>query len=102
MKKQLIIFLTFSTMIGFSQNSINFVDPNATWNVASTYPNANPENPDFVETTTTVYGFIGDTLIGSELWLKFYSTLDSNFMNDFTYLGNFREENGFVFFMDTF
>ncbi|PID94750.1 MAG: hypothetical protein CSA95_02320 [Bacteroidetes bacterium] len=101
MKKLLIIFLTISTMIGFSQNSINFVDPNATWNVASTYPNANPENPDFVETTTTVFGFIGDTLIGSESWLKFYSTPDSNFMNNFTYLGNFRGENGFVFFMDT-
>ncbi len=93
--------LTISTIVGFSQNSINFVDPNATWNVAGTFVNANPQNPNFVETTTTVYGFIGDTLIGSDSWLKFYSTPDSNFMDDFTYLGNFREENGFVFFMDT-
>ncbi|MFW5751965.1 MAG: T9SS type A sorting domain-containing protein [bacterium] len=101
MKILLIIILTISTIVGFSQNSINFVDPNATWSVASTYVNANPQNPNFVETTTTVYGFIGDTLIGSDSWLKFYSTRDSNFMDDFTYLGNFREENGFIFFMDT-
>ncbi len=90
-----------STMIGFSQTPINFVDPDATWNVARTFPNPNPQNPDFAETTTKVFGFIGDTLIGSETWLKFFSTPDSNFMSDFTYLGNLREENGYVYFMDT-
>lgn len=88
-------------MIGSSQTSINFVDPDATWNVARTFPNANPQNPNFVETTTKVFGFIGDTLIGSETWLKFFSTPDSNFMTDFTYLGNLKEENGYVYFMDT-
>ena len=101
MKKLLTIILTISTIIGFSQNPITFVDPNATWNVARTFPNANPQNPNFVETTTKVYGFIGDTLIGSETWEKFYSTPDSNFLSNFTYLGNLREENGTVIFMDT-
>jgi hypothetical protein len=39
----------------FSQ--INHFDhPEAQWNVAKTYPAANPQNPTFVTTTTTVYG----------------------------------------------
>ena len=101
MKNLLTLILVLSTMVCFSQNSINFVDPDATWNVARTFPNANPQNPGFVETTTKVYGFIGDTLISNETWLKFYSTPDSNFMSDFTFLGNLKEENGIVLFLDT-
>lgn len=95
------LIFVISTMIGVSQTQINFVDPDAVWNVARTYPNANPQNPDFVETTTKVFGFIGDTIIGSETWLKFFSTADSNFVSGFTYLGNLGEENGYVYFMDT-
>lgn len=88
-------------MLCFSQNPINFADPYATWNVAKTFPNANPQNPGFVETTTKVHGFMGDTVIASETWLKFYATSDSNFMEGFNYLGSLREENGLVLFMDT-
>lgn len=101
MKKLFTLLLIILTSIGFAQNSITFDDPDASWNVASTYPNANPQNPNFVETTTKVYGFMGDTLIGSELWTKIYFTPDSNFISDFTYLGNIKEDNGFVIFMDT-
>jgi len=101
MKKFSAIIFVLSTMIGTSQTSITFTDPNSTWNVASTYPNPNPQNPDFAETTTMVYGFAGDTLMGGEIWFHISSTPDSNFITDFTYLGNLREENGFVFFIDT-
>ncbi len=101
MKKLTIAILVISTLVGYSQKITSFVNPEAHWNVASTYPNPNPQNPDFVETTTKVYGFIGDTIIAGETWTKFYATPDSNFLSNFTYLGNLREENGVVFFMDT-
>ena len=101
MKTQFTLILIISTIFGYSQNTINFVDPDVRWNVARTFPNANPQNPGFVETTTKVYGFIGDTIIANETWLKFYSTPDSNFVSDFTYLGNLRSENGIVLFIDT-
>ena len=76
MKKLFTLFLIISTHFVFGQTTISFVDPNASWNVARTYPNANPQNPNFVETTTKVYGYIGDTLIGNDLWSKIHFTPD--------------------------
>ncbi len=99
MKKIFVLILVIATMVTYSQSSI--VNPNANWSVAKTYPNGDIQNPNFIETTTLVYGFIGDTLIGDETWGKLYSTPDSNFVSYFTYLGNLKEENGIVLFMDT-
>lgn len=83
------------------QDSIHFVDSTATWNVAKTYPHGDIQHPFFVETLTKVYGFDGDTLFENKLWNKIYSTSDSDFFSNKTYLGNLREENGLVIFIDT-
>lgn len=92
------IFLIAST-IAFSQNNITFFEANARWYVARTYINPTPEHPGFVETKTSLYGFLGDTLISDKPWLKIYKTSDSTFSNT-EYLGAIREENGKVYYID--
>jgi len=93
------MFLIPSILLGQAIN--HFDDIDSKWNVAKTYPAANQQNPDFVATTTTVYGFQGDTLIDNELWFKFYSTSDSMFQSDLLYHGLLRVENNKVFYLDT-
>jgi hypothetical protein len=100
--KTLIIFaILLLPSVVWGQITNHFVNLDSKWYVAKTYPNANQENPDFVQTTTTVFGFQGDTIINSEQWLKLYSTNDSLFQNDLLYLGSLREENNKVFYLDT-
>ena len=73
--KILLTILTFPMLL-FGQVTSHFNNLDSKWNVAKTYQNANMQNPNFVATTTTVYGFQGDTLINSDLWFKLYSTSD--------------------------
>ncbi|MBL0074025.1 MAG: T9SS type A sorting domain-containing protein [Bacteroidetes bacterium] len=54
-----------------------------------------------METTTTIYGFQGDTLINSDLWFKLFSTNDSLFQNNLTFKGLSRTDNNIVLFLDT-
>lgn len=100
MKKLITLLLIVLTHFVFGQTIINFVDPEATWNVAKTFPNGNPENPYFIETTTKIYGYQGDTLINNELWLKMYVTQDSNFLTNLIFVGIIKENNGIVVFSD--
>lgn len=79
----------------------HFDNPDSKWYVAKTYPGGNQEDPYFVATTTTVYGFKGDTIINSEKWLKIYSTPDPLFQNNLKYRGLIRTEDNKVFYMDT-
>lgn len=95
-----ILFLIFPATF-FGQSSNYFVNPNATWNVAKTFPDANMQNPMFASTVTKVYGFDGDTLIGGQLWNRTFFTSDPDFLSNKTYLGNVRQGNGVVLFMDT-
>lgn len=79
----------------------HFDNLDSKWNVAKTYVAANQQNPNFVATTTTVYGFQGDTLINNEQWFKLYSTSDSSFKSNLVYRGLLREENNKVFYIDS-
>jgi len=99
--KKLLILLMIISIKCFGQSSIHFVDSTATWNVAKSYPHADIQHPSFVETVTKVYGFDGDTLINGNLYNKIHYTSDSNFFLNKTFLGNLREENGFVIFIDS-
>jgi len=98
--KILLTVLTFPMFL-FGQVTSHFNNLDSKWNVAKTYPNANMQNPSFVATTTTVYGFQGDTLINSDLWFKLYSTSDSLFQNNLTFRGLTRTDNNRVLFLDT-
>lgn len=100
--KTLIIFsILLLPSILWGQVINHFDNIDSKWNVAKTYPAANQQNPNFVATTTTVYGFHGDTLINNEQWLKLYSTRDSTFQNDLLYRGLLRAENSKVLYLDT-
>jgi len=101
MKKLLPLLLLTVSIMTLGQNPISFDNSNATWTVAKTYPHANPQNPNFIETSTKLFGYNGDTLIGSEQWLKMYKSPDSNFNSNLSYLGNIRETNGVVVYLDT-
>ena len=91
MKNLLSLILVLFAMLSYSQSKTILVDAKASWNVAHSYPNSNSENPNFIETKTKVYGFIGDTLIDSQTWLKLYDSPDSTFSSKLTYLGNLKE-----------
>lgn len=101
MKKLIFIFFVVSAN-SFGQKAINFIDTNATWNVARTYPHGNIQNPNFVETITKTYGFRGDTVIGTEVWRKFYMTRDTFIIqsSNLTKAGFLCEKNRVILFRD--
>ncbi|MDO9512101.1 MAG: T9SS type A sorting domain-containing protein [Bacteroidales bacterium] len=101
MKTTIILSILLLPSILWGQVINHFDHVDSKWNVATTYPAGNPQNPNFVATTTTVFGFQGDTLINSEQWFKLYSTNDSLFQNNLLYRGLLREENNQVFYIDT-
>jgi len=96
----LLTILTFPIFV-FGQVTNHFDNLDTKWNVAMTYPNGNIQNPNFVATTTTVYGFQAGTLLNSNLWFKLYSTSDSLFQNNLTFKGFTRTDNNRVLFLDT-
>lgn len=97
--------LLFSILIMnglISAQTINhFENPDSRWFVAGTYPNGNDQNPNFVETSTIVYGFQGDTLIDNQEWFKLYSSMDSSFQDLLIYHGLIRTDANRVFYLDT-
>lgn len=101
MKTTILLSILLLPTILLGQVINHFDNLDSKWNVAKTYPAANQQNPNFVATTTTVYGFQGDTLINSELWFKLYSTSDSLFQSNLLYHGLLREENNKVYYLDT-
>lgn len=101
MKTTILLSILLLPSILWGQIINHFDNVDSKWNVAKTYPAANQQNPNFVATTTTVYGFQGDTLINSEQWFKLYSTSDSLFQGNLSYRGLLREENNKVFYRDT-
>ncbi|HAH58271.1 MAG TPA: hypothetical protein DCL86_09000 [Bacteroidales bacterium] len=101
MKTTIILSMLLLPSMLWGQVINHFDNLDSKWNVAKTYPSANQQNPNFAATTTTVFGFQGDTIINDELWFKLYSTNDSLFHNDLLYRGLLREENNKVFYLDT-
>ena len=100
--KTIFIFLVFllpTLLWGQITNHFNHLD--SKWNVSKTYPAANLQNPNFVATTTTVFGYQGDTLIDNEQWFKLYSTNDSLFQNNLIYQGFTRAENNTILYLNT-
>ncbi len=103
MKKLIIILLFVSVKYSYSQTTIGFYNTNSTWNIAYTYPQGSLQYPDFVSTVTNIFGFAGDTLIGTKLWNKMYLSGDSDFLKSSNpkKIGYIRVENKMVFYIDT-
>lgn len=101
MKQTLVLFCIVCPSFLFAQTVNHFENENSRWFVADTYPNANEQNPSFVQTTTMVYGFEGDSTTQGEQWFKTYSSTDSAFITGLEYEGLIRYSNGYVMFQDT-
>lgn len=101
MKSTTIITLILLQTFAFGQVIQHFENLDTKWNVAETYPDADPDNPTFAATTTAVFGFQGDTLINGDNWRKIYVTSDSLFQNNLEFVGATRVENDQVLFRDT-
>jgi len=97
--RTLYLFLFLPTLL-FGQKTNHFNHLDSKWNVARTYPAANQQNPNFVATTTTIYGYRGDTLINNQQWFKLYATNDSLFQKNLVYQGLTRTENNRVLYQD--
>jgi len=100
MKNLTLVFLILS-IHSFAQSPASLDYASARWNVATTYPNGNLQNPYFIETVTKVYGIDGNTLMNGNQWGDLYVTADPEFLQNMTYLGLLREDSGFAIYSDT-
>ncbi|MNU59379.1 hypothetical protein D3C71_485440 [compost metagenome] len=100
MKTYCLFILLFAPAFIFSQVTNHFDQPDARWYVAKTYAAGTLQNPSFGATKTTVYGYLGDSLISSTFWHKLYSTDDPLFSSDFVFEGLIRTDNSLILFTD--
>jgi len=98
MKKLLFIFIAFLPVFSMAQAVDHFASEDSEWYTASVYPNPSPEDPYFVQTKSTHYGFIGDTVINNEIWLKLYSSWDTLFNLELHFQGFIHSDDGIVLF----
>lgn len=101
MKTILILCTLLIQSIAFGQIVHHFANSDSRWNVAESYPGGNINNPNFIATTTSVYGIQGDSLISGDTWRKMYVTSDSLFLNNLEFVGVTRVQNDQVLFLDT-
>jgi hypothetical protein len=107
MRPILLAFAILFPVLTFGQVVEHFGNPDTKWNVADSYPNGNLQNPYFVETRTTIFGFVGDTLVNGRTWLKMYSTADSLFTSNLNFEGFIRSSTNHIlkadanFYIDT-
>ncbi len=100
MKTKIFFIFSFLPTLLLGQKINHFDHLDSKWNIARTYTAGNQQNPNFVATTTTIFGYHGDTLINNEQWLKLYVTNDSLFQNNLVYQGLTRSENNRVLYLD--
>ena len=101
MKAQLLFLASLLPAVLFCQITNHFEQTDSRWNVAKSSAAGSMEDPSFVATRTTVYGFQGDSLFENDQWLKIYSTDDALFENNMTYRGLIRSEGDLVLYLDT-
>lgn len=98
MKTRCLSLLLFFPIVVFSQATNHFDYPDARWYVAETYDDGFPQNPVFGATETTIYGYLGDSLVGGTSWHKLYSTKDPAFAGDLVFEGLIRTDSDLVLF----
>jgi hypothetical protein len=91
MKRLLPILLAFLPIQSFEQAIDHFNSEASHWYVARVL---------YYETRSTNYGFIGDTLVNNEIWLKLYSSSDSSFNVNVNFLGYIHSSNNMVLYKD--
>jgi hypothetical protein len=101
MKQIVVLFCIVCPSFLFAQTVNHFENENSRWFVTESYIHANLQNPSFVDTVTTIYGFQGDSVLSNETWFKMFSTTDTTFTNNLEFQGLLRSSNGLVIFQDT-
>lgn len=101
MKKLVFFVLILIPFLGFNQITNHFEHAGSKWYIASNFINASLENPTHLGVITKVWGFLGDSMIDNQLWLKLYATPDSTFQNDLEFKGFIRSEGLKVFYKET-
>lgn len=102
MRTSILCALLLFPILIFGQTVNHFNQSDSRWNVARTTPAGDENNPNFVETTTTIFGIQGDSLVGGQQWFKIYATRDSLFVDDLFYRGLLRTDNNKVLYLDRF
>lgn len=100
MKKIFLYFVFVFPLLLYGQVVNHFESGSSKWHVAKTYPAANPQNPNFAATTTTVLGIFGDSTVNGFTWKKIYSSEDSTFQNNLNFKGLLRTENQKVIYIN--
>lgn len=101
MKQTLTLLCIVCPLFLFAQTVNHFENESSKWSVTESYLNNNQQNPNWVDTVTTVYGFQGDTTVNNESWFKTYSSIDITFTTNLQFHGLLRSTNGLVIFQDT-
>lgn len=101
MKRFLTIVFAFLTLLIKAQATNHFQHNGALWLVADSYPNANQQNPSFVEVKTIAYGTIGDSLINGDNWKTLIQANDSSLLDSPSIAGFVRKQGPRVYFLDT-
>jgi len=101
MKKIIIILSIIFIGITNVSSQVSFSEVGNKWYVLNTYPNGTVQDPEFVETTTTIYGNMGDSIINTETWMKIGSTKDSSLaIANYTYLGVTKVVQDYIQFIE--
>lgn len=101
MKRLLHCIVSIVPLIALAQPVNHFLSQDSRWFVAKTFVNASPSDPNFVATTTSMFGFFGDSAINNQQWLKLYSSPDSAFQTGLNFEGLIRYDNQRVLFRDS-
>lgn len=80
---------------------VQFPDTANNWHVVATYPHGSPQDPAFIETATTRYYYIGDTLMDGSTWSTMMAWPFVGAGGDPEPIGYAREEGDLVLFKDT-
>ncbi len=96
MKTILLFLISILPLAALCQPIDHFANPDSRWHVATIYPNGSIDDPSFIQTTTRIYGFSGDTLIDGQDWLRMVSTADADFADGFLFEAFVRSEGDIV------
>lgn len=80
---------------------VHFSDTTGQWHVVGTYPHGAPEDPGFIESSTTGYQYEGDTVINGMIWSKMVAWPFIGAGGVAEHIGFAREMGDLVLFMDT-
>ncbi len=99
MTSMVLLFCIFSVR-SYGQ-LVQFADTTGQWHVVDTYPHGSPNDPGFIESMTTEYYFLGDTLISGDTWSKMMAWPFVGAGGVPERMGLAREAGDLVLFMDT-